>query len=245
MTGIKLSKRLGAIASLISPCDTFTDVGTDHALLPLWLVSNGICSLAIASDINSGPLEKAKMNAYSMGIGDDRIRFILSDGLQDIEAPVTGKNTLSICGMGGLLIAGIMEDSKDRIRKYDTLILSPHTKQYELRHYLTDNGFVITDEKYICEDDRLYVIIKASPATSSVTGSDYTESGYRFGQFIKNALKDDEVKYKLTDELKALEKLIAGNSLLPEDRRKALIKEALCYREVLGIEIKGYNRHTE
>ena len=36
------------------------DVGTDHAYLPIYLVSEGIVSRAMACDINKGPLESAK-----------------------------------------------------------------------------------------------------------------------------------------------------------------------------------------
>ena len=233
MSGIRLSERLGTIASMVSPCDTFTDVGCDHALLPIWLLSQGICKKAVATDINSGPLSRAKANADSFALGEDKISFILSDGLRLVKDPPEGKNTLSICGMGGLLIEGIIKDSADKIRKYDTLILSPHTKQYELRLFLNKNGYCIEDEKFVCEDGKLYVIIKAVPVKAGEIMQDLSEKEYRFGRFIKEALKDTKVREKLTAELKAAERLLRDNKQLPEDRRQLLMQDLASYREVL------------
>jgi tRNA (adenine22-N1)-methyltransferase len=56
----KLPKRLKAAASLIPPGKTVADIGTDHALMPMYLVQSGITSNVIATDINKGPFQRAK-----------------------------------------------------------------------------------------------------------------------------------------------------------------------------------------
>ncbi|MBQ7584594.1 MAG: SAM-dependent methyltransferase [Lachnospiraceae bacterium] len=234
MTEIRLSRRLKALSSMVEPCDTFTDIGCDHALLPLWLIQQGICKRALASDVNPGPLESAKKNAESFGTGEDRISFILSDGLDSLTPPKDGKNTLCIAGMGGLLIEEILQRGRDKTGAYSSFMLSPHTKQYELRRYLTENGFTISDERYVCEDDKLYVMISACHAPS-LRPLSYSETELRFGRYIKKALEDRDVAGHITARYEELLRLIQDKEGLPEERRKALSEEALCCREVLGI----------
>ena len=55
-----ISSRLLQIAMLIDKGKVVFDVGSDHALLPCFLVENGICEKAYAADIALGPLENAK-----------------------------------------------------------------------------------------------------------------------------------------------------------------------------------------
>ena len=55
------------------------DVGTDHAYLPIALVSEGKCRKAYASDIGKGPLERAKENIVSAGL-EEAIETVLTDG---------------------------------------------------------------------------------------------------------------------------------------------------------------------
>ena len=63
---IRLSDRLLAIAKEIKTGESVADIGTDHGLLPMYLWENSISPYVIMSDINIGPLEKAKENARSL-----------------------------------------------------------------------------------------------------------------------------------------------------------------------------------
>ena len=231
---ISLSERLNALAVMTGSCDTFTDIGTDHGLLPLYLIQKGACKRAVASDINKGPLKKAMENAKAFGIGEDKISFVLSDGLKALDDPPEGHNVLSISGMGGLLIEEILREGKEKIKCYDSFILSPHTKQYELRRFLTENGFIISDERYLTEENKLYVIIKAARGQIN-DGSSYSEEDYRFGRFIDKALRDEKVKECLAARYRELKSLTDDNVNLPPDRRTVLQNEKDSYRKVLGI----------
>ena len=234
---IVLSKRLKAVASMVDSCDTFTDIGTDHALLPLWLIMHNVCGMAIAADINEGPLRSARSNAASYGIGNDRITFVLSDGLRSIEDPREGCNTLAITGMGGLNITGILKNGAGKTGSYSSFIFSPHTKQAELRKYLINKDFMITDEKYVLDDEKLYVIIKAVPSGSrrNTDVTDYSETDYRFGRFIDKALGDDSIRDCLYMSYGRLCKTIGDSSSIPQERLAELYKEVQSYKEVLGI----------
>ena len=56
-----LDPRLEAAASFVEPGAVVADVGTDHAYLPLYLLETGAARFAVASDINRGPLERARI----------------------------------------------------------------------------------------------------------------------------------------------------------------------------------------
>jgi len=70
MTEMNLSDRLKAVGGMIKDVNTIVDVGTDHAYIPIYLIKNNIIEKAIASDINSGPVEKAKKNVSDYNLVD-------------------------------------------------------------------------------------------------------------------------------------------------------------------------------
>lgn len=57
---MELSIRLKTIIDVMDKCNNFVDVGTDHGYVPIFAVKHGICESAVASDINLGPVERAK-----------------------------------------------------------------------------------------------------------------------------------------------------------------------------------------
>ena len=68
----ELSKRLQAVADLVTPGMRLADVGTDHAYIPIYLTQNGLVPSAIAMDINKGPLERADTHILEHGL-DEKI----------------------------------------------------------------------------------------------------------------------------------------------------------------------------
>ena len=80
---LPLSTRLLACADFISPGDRVADVGCDHGYLGIYLLTNGIASSVIASDVNELPLQSARVNSRKYGVAD-KMRFFLSDGVRNI-----------------------------------------------------------------------------------------------------------------------------------------------------------------
>jgi len=151
-----LSPRLGVCASFVRPGSVMADIGTDHALLPIWLVREGIAASAIASDINEGPIACARSNISSNGMGD-RIATVVADGLGGITPGQA--SDIVIAGMGGDLIASILaaapwvQDSSVR------LILQPMSHAERLREYLFTTGFAVEDEQAVIDSGRVYSVM--------------------------------------------------------------------------------------
>ncbi len=152
----KISKRLKCVAKYIDKGASILDVGTDHAYLPIWLVENGYISHAVASDVCEGPVLSAKRNIEEKGLSGV-IEVRMADGLAD--ADIVKPDTVIIAGMGGNLISDILDASEYIKNNACRLVLQPMTKSYDLRKYLSENGFCILTED-LCEDEgRIYQII--------------------------------------------------------------------------------------
>ncbi len=157
---IKLDARLMTAAGMVRRGAVVADIGTDHAYLPVYLIQNGTARFAVASDINKGPLERAKQSAAKYGVAD-KMRFALADGLSGVQPERDGVTDIVICGMGGELIARIIGDSDYTRREEVQLILQPMSSVYELREYMAGAGFEILDEKLSRAAGKIYTCILA------------------------------------------------------------------------------------
>ncbi len=149
-----ISKRLNKISSHIKG-KRMADIGTDHGLVPIFLIENKIVDYAIAADISKPSLQKAIDLAKEKNIELDAR---LGDGMEVLN-PEDGIETVVIAGMGGVLIGEILSASE--ISKNVRLILQPMQGAKELRKYLFENGYEIIDEDVVFEDDRYFEIIVA------------------------------------------------------------------------------------
>ncbi len=150
-----LTPRLETIASKVVKGARVIDVGTDHAYIPIYLVKEGIVSTALAADINAGPLARAEDNIKEQGL-EGKIKTFLTNGLLNIDTQ--NYDTVIIAGMGGILISEIMQQTDNSEL---TFILQPMTAAEELRRYLYENSFVITDEELVAEGQKMYTVLVA------------------------------------------------------------------------------------
>ncbi|MCR5633022.1 MAG: class I SAM-dependent methyltransferase [Eubacterium sp.] len=153
-----LSKRMMCLANMVTPGKRIADIGCDHALVSIYLVSEGISPKVLAMDIGEGPLEAAKANIEKYGLSES-IETRLSDGMSELKPGET--DGAVIAGMGGLTIVGILERGLHNISPGYELVLSPQSEIPEVRAFLRTHGIKIIDEEMIIEDDKYYNIIKA------------------------------------------------------------------------------------
>ncbi len=155
---IKLDNRLSAVASQIREGITLYDVGSDHAYLPSFLISENKISFAYVCDIADGPLKRAEQTIKAAGV-QDKTKLCKADGLKGID--ITYPCDVSVAGMGGELICAII-DAKPELKSPDVrLILQPMTKHEILREYLAENGFCFENELTVFEG-KYYTVIVSS-----------------------------------------------------------------------------------
>ena len=154
---MELSKRLKRIVEHVDKCESVADIGTDHGYIPIYLVKEGICKKAIASDINKGPIEKAKVNVAFEGVSD-KVKCLLGPGLNPLK--VGEVNGVILAGMGGNLTRDILLADMDKVKKYDFIILQPAQNPEVLREFLYKNDYEIIDEDLIKDEGRFYELFK-------------------------------------------------------------------------------------
>lgn len=153
-----LNPRLLSCAAYVRQGGSVCDVGTDHALLPVYLVEQGIARSVIAADIGKGPLAAAQ-RTISRNRMEGNIHTILSDGLELV--PKSDLTDIVIAGMGGETIIHILESCPWKFNGI-RLILQPMTKADVLRKWLYHNGFAIERETCAKEERFLYAVMQAA-----------------------------------------------------------------------------------
>ena len=153
-----MSERLELIADQIKNGRGVADVGTDHAYLPCSLLKRGYTGRIIGTDINVGPLNKAKRTLRESGC-EDKVGLILCDGLEGVDTSAV--DTVVVAGMGGDTVTGILDRAKNRLVPDTRLILQPVTKPEILRYWLINNGFHIVSELHVLENGTLYQTLVA------------------------------------------------------------------------------------
>ena len=144
--------RIKALASLVDKDSKLIDIGTDHALLPIYLYENEITKNVTGSDISSNALEFAKVNIEKHKLSD-KIKLIVSDGFDNLDDEY---DTAVISGMGTDTIKKIL----DRENLPKKLIISSHKNVDKLRLFMNKKGYKITKEIIIKDNNIYYDIIK-------------------------------------------------------------------------------------
>ncbi|MGM0844216.1 MAG: tRNA (adenine(22)-N(1))-methyltransferase [Bacillota bacterium] len=158
MNSEKLSKRLETVVSFIPEGSRIADIGSDHAYLPCYAVDKGIAVSGVAGEVAEGPYQSAiKQVKYSQL--EDAISVRKGDGLQVIQPNET--DCITIAGMGGALIASILEKGKSKLEGVSRLILQPNVGAASIRKWLLDNDWELKAEQILEEDGKIYEVLAA------------------------------------------------------------------------------------
>ena len=160
---MKLSNRMKAVAAMVTNGSRLADIGTDHAFVPIFLLQKQIIPWAIASDINEGPLERAREHIREAGL-EEQISIRLGDGLSRVSPGEA--DSILIAGMGGELILHILEEGEAVCRQAGELILQPQSEIHKVRRYLREHDYRLVDEDMILEDGKYYPMMRAVPVES-------------------------------------------------------------------------------
>ncbi|ORO49404.1 tRNA (adenine(22)-N(1))-methyltransferase TrmK [Streptococcus oralis] len=222
-----ISKRLELVASFVPQGAVLLDVGSDHAYLPIELVERGQIEAAIAGEVVEGPYQSALKNVEAHGL-EEKIQVRLANGLAAFEE-VDQVSVITIAGMGGRLIATILEEGLDKLANVESLILQPNNREDDLRIWLQDHGFQIVAESILEEAGKFYEILVVEAGQMKLSASDV-----RFGPFLSKEVSPVFIK-KWQKEATKLEFAL---SQIPEknlDERQVLVDKIQAIKEVLHV----------
>ena len=207
MRVFSLDKRLRLCAFFVREGVKIADIGTDHAYLPIWLILNSKIDCALACDINEGPLESGRADVLRYNLSD-KITLRLSDGLRNVEE--NEADDIIIAGMGGELIARIIEDCTWAKNENKRFILQPMTKCEVLISYLYKSGFEILSQKACSCDKKHYTVMAVQ-----YTGKCETVSR-SFLYTGKLDVEDEQAKVYLSHIISHLQKRARGDESLAD-----------------------------
>lgn len=209
-----ISKRLKYIIDITKDFDIVADIGTDHGYVSVELLKEKKAKKVIASDISSMSLQKA-IDYVNLNNLSDKIDTRAGSGLSVLDQDEV--DAVIIAGMGGILISKILgaDYSKKFVEKDPTLILQPVQQASELRFYLYENNFEISDEHYIEDMGKYYHIIIAKKSNKK-------------SRDCKNIIKNKDVflKYGIINISKK-NKLIKKSIELEIEKKKKLLQKLI------------------
>ena len=180
--------RIKALASLVDKDSRLVDIGTDHALLPIYLYENEITKKVTGSDISNNALEFAKNNLKKHNLSD-KIKLIVSDGFTNLNDEY---DTAVISGMGTDTIKKIL----DRENLPKKLIISSHKNVDKLRLFMNKKGYKIIKEITLKDNDIYYDMIKYEKGIETLSNYD----------ILVGKSNDTEYKLYILDKYKRIYK---------------------------------------
>lgn len=226
---IKISKRLHALADMITEGAVLADVGTDHGYIPIYLLQTGKIQRAFAMDIGKGPLLKAREHVEAFGLGD-YITLRLSDGVAALSKGEA--DSILIAGMGGGVILHILEDGKEVIASAKELILQPQSEIERVREFIYKEGYIIDRENMVLEDGKYYpmmhIVLGGAKGAPSVYSHEEWQMIYRYGEKLlqeKNQTLHQYLLYRIGQYEKILENLKNQQKETAEKRREEIRTE--------------------
>lgn len=173
-----LDERLSLAADLYEPCALGADIGTDHGLLPCYLLKENICQRMIFADVSPKALRRAEEQVHHQHL-EAHAQLICADGLDALVEPC---GCVSVMGMGGETIASILARGQDKLRGA-VLVLSAHTDLHLVRQAVQDIGYHIVREELCRAAGRFYVVWRAEPGVTQLTDEEI-----RFGPLLMRTM---------------------------------------------------------
>ena len=185
-----LDERLTLAAALYPACELGADIGTDHGYLPCHLLETGVCRRMILADVSPKALHRAEAEVARRGL-QARARLVCADGL---DALTERCDCVSIMGMGGETLAGILLRGRDKLQDA-ALVLSAHTELPLVRRAVLDLGYHLTREALCRSGGRFYVFWRAEPGFAPMTEEEVRHGSLMFDE--PSPLLTDYLRWRL------------------------------------------------
>ena len=153
---IRLDERLRCAFDLLQGTNAVADIGCDHGKLTAALLLDGACSRVVAGDISPDCLEKTRRIIDRYGLRE-RAEVRLGSGLSILSPGEC--DAAAILGMGGELIAELLQASADVAEHMDRLVLQPMSGIEELRLWLYENSYHVKADRLVAVGKRWYQLI--------------------------------------------------------------------------------------
>lgn len=205
-----LDERLKTVLSFVEG-PVLLDIGSDHAYLPIQALKEEIIKRAICGEVVEGPYVSSKKNVKHHGLSSV-VDVRLGDGLAVVKE-TDEIDTISICGMGGPLIASILDDGLSNISQRPKVVLQANTYTYPVRNILQKFNYKIIDEEIIKDKHHFYEIIVAELNDEQ---SSYSDKELKYGPVLlerKDAVFVDMLTRELEHQLRIQAQMKKGSSV--------------------------------
>ncbi|MET3195940.1 tRNA (adenine(22)-N(1))-methyltransferase TrmK [Bacillus sp. OAE603] len=204
MNEVNLSMRLKRVFDYIPEGTRLADIGSDHAYLPCYAVLNKRCTSAIVGEITEGPFNSARSTIRQSGL-EGIVEARMGDGLEVLTPNEV--DVITIAGMGGSLIASILEKGKEKLQGVETLVLQPNIGAYQIRNWLDQEGYSLIKEDILEEDTKIYEILVASKSSTYKPYSDSKNKEMFIGPHLMHN-QNDVFKKRWNHELNNFERIL-------------------------------------
>lgn len=233
------SRRLRQIAKFVRQAAPMADIGTDHALLPCFLVRHNVVPNAVAVEVNRGPYEAAKRFVENSGLAD-RIDVRLHNGLNGLRPGEV--DTIVIAGMGGKLIRHILTERQDIVATTKRLVLQPNVAADKLRRWMLDNRWQLIDEQIVYEQHHLYDILVAEQGLpeepyKKTDGKFTRERMIEVGPILwqkQHPLLQAKLESHVSKWEQILQQLTTSKSEQSEEKRSQIEKQLYEWKEMIA-----------
>ncbi|MEF9998050.1 MAG: class I SAM-dependent methyltransferase [Lachnospiraceae bacterium] len=232
---MELSKRLQAVANMLSEHYRVADIGTDHGYLPIYLIEQEKSPYIVAMDINEGPLIRAREHIINAGLSSseyDRIQIRRSDGVKELSPGEV--DSVVLAGMGGGLMIRIMTEGATVFRTIKECILQPQSEIEKVRAFLQEQKYTICKEDMVLEDGKYYPMMKVVQGIDTT----YRLMELRYGRQLllqKHPILCRYLQKEICGKQQILRELQDKKGACIEQRRNVLRAELECACQALQV----------
>lgn len=225
----RLSAALELLRSgLCGRVDAVADIGCDHGKLSLAILEAGLADRVVASDISAASLGKTMAAADERGLSN-RLCCRIADGFSACAAGEV--QAAAICGMGGELIASIIEAHSVLARGLECIVMQPMRGEAELREYLYTHSYRIFAERVVCDGGRYYQLMAARSGSPEPLPGGWPKGYYQFGALAYER-GEAELEPMLRRYLGIMQRKLESS---PGKAPASLVREIECSEKILEL----------